>query len=418
MSYSIAMLSVHTSPLDSPGQTKDAGGMNVYIHELAHALAQQQSTIDIFTRRTSATTPQVVQISTNIRIIHINAGPLAPIRKHDLYHYLPLFERHIEEFRRKEERNYNIIHSHYWLSGIAALSLARQWHIPHVTTFHTLARLKQLAHPDEPEPPLRLEMEDRLIEHTDCIIAPTTDERTQLLRHCGATTHQIKVIPCGVDLALFVPQNRQWARTQLGLPVQPPMLLFAGRLDPFKGPDLLLRAAARMKENAYIVIVGGKPGGDQDSKGLQELAKQLKINHRVRFSGAQPRHKMPLLYSAADITVVPSYHESFGLAAVESLACGTPVVATQAGGLMTVVQHGKTGFLIPRCPDLFAERLDTLLSDSNLYTKVSAAARPSVLRFSWASVARQVYSVYSELTDNKNLTDSCVLNHKAITMIR
>jgi D-inositol-3-phosphate glycosyltransferase len=399
MSCSVAMLSVHTSPLDNPGRTKDAGGMNVYMRELACALAKYNVKVDIFTRWTNEATPQVVQLAPDIRVIHIKAGPVAPIHKNDLYQYLPIFTRHIAEFHSREAGSYDILHSHYWLSGVAATRLASLWDIPHVTTFHTLARLKQLANPGEPELPLRLEMEQRLIQQVDRIIAPTVDERTELIRFCGATARQVEVIPCGVDLDLFVPHDRQQACEQLDLDASRPVLLFVGRLDPFKGPDVLLRAAAMMEEEAQVVIVGGKLSGDKDLKELQTLAKQLKISQRVRFLGARPRQEMPLIYSAAHITAVPSYHESFGLAAVESLACGTPVVATRAGGLMTVIHHGETGYLVPRCPGFFAERFDTLLSNPVIYAQMSAAARASVRRFSWGSIASEVYRVYDALVD-------------------
>lgn len=397
MSHSVAMLSVHTSPLDSPGRTRDAGGMNVYIRELAKALSHHHINIDIFTRRTDESTPQIVQLGRNVRVIHIKAGPVAPIHKHDLAQYLPTFARHVGEFAR--DTSYDVIHSHYWLSGVAGLHLARQWDVPHVTMFHTLARLKQLAHPGEAEPALRLEMEQRLTQQVDRIIAATADERSQIVRFCGIAPARVEVIPCGVDLKLFVPHARRQVREQLGLPLHTPVLLFAGRLDPFKGPDLLLRAAALMKEAAQILIVGGNPGEDKDLRQLRTLAAELNIDHRVRFLGARPQQELPLLYSAADVTVVPSYHESFGLVAVESLACGTPVVATRAGGLTSVVRQDENGFLVPRCPGFFAERLDTLLGDPDLYAKMSAAARPSVLQFSWASIADQVHAVYDELVD-------------------
>ncbi len=399
MSYSVAMLSVHTSPLDSPGRTKDAGGMNVYMRELAKALSHQNITIDIFTRWTHENIPQIVPLARNVRVIHIKAGPIAPVHKDDLYQYLPMFTRHIEEFRQHASLQYDLVHSHYWLSGVAAMRLADQWDVPHVTMFHTLGRLKQLANPDAPEPALRLEMEQHLVQQADCIIAATLDERTQIIRSCGATSSQIEVIPCGVDLKLFVPQERLQARKQLGLKSNLPVLLFAGRLDPFKGPDLLLRAVTLMEQEAQIVIVGGKLDDDKDMQSLQTLAAELNISQRVHFLGARPQQELPLLYSAADVTVVPSYHESFGLVAVESLACGTPVVATRAGGLTSVVRHGETGFLVPHCPGFFAERLDTLLSDPELSAQMAAAARPSVLQFSWASIARQVNTVYEELVN-------------------
>ena len=215
MSHAVAMLSIHTSPLDHPGSTKDAGGMNVYMRELAQKLANYHSQIDIFTRRTDKYTPQIVQLGKNTRVIHIQAGPIAPLHKNDLYQYTPTFARYIDEFRRNESMHYDLIHSHYWLSGVAATRLACHWNIPHVTMFHTLGRLKQLANPKEPEPPLRLEMEQRLIRHVDCIIASTSEERNQMIRYCGATASRVAVIPCGVDLKLFRPLSRSFARQRL-----------------------------------------------------------------------------------------------------------------------------------------------------------------------------------------------------------
>ena len=397
MQYSVAMLSIHTSPLDSPGRTTDAGGMNVYMRELAHELSRRQTIVDIFTRWTNDQQPRIVQLNPYVRVIHIKAGPLVPISKHDLYEYLPIFAQRIDEFRRSEAIDYDILHSHYWLSGVAAMRLAQRWHIPHVTMFHTLGRLKQLAHPGEPVPPLRLEMEQRLISHADRIIASTNDERTQMIRHCGATASRIHVIPCGVDLKHFVPHNKQRAREALKLQQERPVLLFVGRLDPFKGPDLLLRAAAMMEEDAQIVIVGGRLTGDKELQQLRKLAADLNISQRVKFLGARAQKDLPMIYSAADVTVLPSYHETFGLAAVESLACGTPVVATRAGGLTTIVQHAETGYLVPRCPGFFAERLDMLLRNPNLLAQMGSKARASVLQFSWKNVADQVQDVYHEL---------------------
>jgi D-inositol-3-phosphate glycosyltransferase len=396
MSFSVAMFSVHTSPLDSPGSTKDAGGMNVYMRELATKLGQRQTTVDIFTRWTNENSPRIVQLNTNVRVIHIKAGPITPVHKNDLFHYLPEYIHNIEAFRRSQARQYDVLHSHYWLSGVAAMQLAKRWDIPHVTMFHTLARLKQLANPNEKEPALRLEMEQQLIKQADRIIAATAGERAQLIRYCGATSNQVKVIPCGVDLRLFVPQNKLAARNALGLPPTQPVLLFVGRLDPFKGPDLLLQAAAMMNKDAQVVIVGGQLDGDEELVQLKILASDLDISERVHFFGARPQQDLPQVYSAADVTVIPSYHESFGLVAVESLACGTPVVATRSGGLTTIVKHGETGYLVPRCPGFFAERLDALLQDHALLEQMRLAARPSVRHFSWKSVADQVSSVYQE----------------------
>ncbi len=399
MSYSIAMLSMHTSPLDLPGSNRDAGGLNVYINQLAQELGQSQNIIDIFTRRTNKHTPTIVHITPYVRVIHIQAGPPAIIPKQELFQYTTDFARRIEEFRCKEHTQYDVVHSHYWLSGASALQLSQRWAIPHIIMFHTLAHLKQLANPEEAEPFNRLDMERRLIKQADCIIASTPEERLQMIRHCGATAGQVRVIPCGIDLKLFKPHDRQQARTKLGIGYQEPVVLFVGRLDPFKGPDVLLRSAALMRTKTQIVIVGGKSASDKDTQLLKELAIQLKISKRVHFIGAQPQHKLPPIYSAADVTVIPSYHESFGLAAVESLACGTPVVATRAGGLKTIVQNNTTGYLVPRCPGFFAERLDTLLQNPGTLNKMRVATRPSILQYSWSNVAERVQNMYEDVVN-------------------
>jgi D-inositol-3-phosphate glycosyltransferase len=375
--------------------------MNVYMRELAHELGQQNIHVDIFTRWTNESTPRIVQLHRNVRVIHIQAGPRASICKDDLYQYLPSFAQQIEEFRRSNAIYYDLLHSHYWLASVSGTRLAKWWDVPHITMFHTLARLKQLAHPNEPESQLRLETEQRLIQQVDRIIAATEEERMQMIRLCAASVRQVQVVPCGVDLKLFVPHRRQQAREKLGL--QHPMLLFVGRLDPFKGADLLLQAAAMMEEAAEVVIVGGAFTGDSDLQKLRALAADLGISRRVHFLGARPQRQLPPLYSAADITVMPSYHESFGLVAVESLACGTPVVATRAGGLTTIVHHGETGYLVPRCPGFFAERLDTLLRDSDLRGHMQAAARRSVLQYSWRSVANRMHSVYKDVLSETRL---------------
>ena len=397
MSHTIAMLSVHTSPLDSPGRTKDAGGMNVYIRELATELGRRGNSVDIFTRQTHERTPKIVHLMPNVRVIHISAGPKSPLHKNSLFPYIPSFVAQVAMFADMEARSYDILHSHYWLSGVAGVELAWRWDIPHVTMFHTLARLKQLAHPEEQESQQRLDAEQHLLQSVDCVIAATTDERTQLMRYCGAPMSSVQVIPCGVDLKLFVPYSQRQARIHLGLNTHQPLVLFAGRLDPFKGPDILLRAASMMEEQVQIVIVGGSLTHDKDLQNLRRLASELDIEQRVQFLGAQPQHVLPYLYSAADVTVVPSYHESFGLVAVESLACGTPVVATRAGGLTTIVRNDENGYLVPRCPGFFAERLDAIVSSPETKARLQREARRSVHQFSWQSVATQVDDVYSDL---------------------
>lgn len=405
MSYAVAMLSVHTSPLAMPGSAKDAGGMNVYIRELARTLGQFPFTIDIFTRRTHPDLPEIIYLTPRVRVIHLEAGPAASLDKHKLYQYVPVLAHQMRTFAYREHKKYDVLHSHYWLSGMVAHQLARCWRVPHLTMFHTLAHLKQLANPAQAESALRLETERQLIQHSERIIATTSDERTQIIRHCGAPFDKVKVIPCGVDLRRFVAHNRREARLQLGLNADQPVLLFVGRLDPFKGPDVFLQAAALMQQQAQLVIVGGNTAGDPEIDQLRLLADDLQLQKRVHFLGARPQEELPLIYSAADITVVPSYHESFGMAAVESLACETPVVATRAGGLITVVRHGETGYLVPRTPSSFAERLDELLSSPATHERMRQAARPSVLQYSWESVAEQMRKVYEDVLRETVIAD-------------
>lgn len=397
MSYAVAMLSVHTSPLALPGSAKDAGGMNVYIREMARELGRSPFTIDIFTRRTHPDQPEMVYLTPRVRVINITAGPAAPVDKHDLSQYLPELTHQIEVFARRERKHYNLLHSHYWLSGVVAQQLASRWHVPHIIMFHTLAHLKQLANPAQTESTLRLETERQLIQRAERIIATTADERAQIMRHCAATSDQVEVIPCGVDLERFVTHERRQARIQLGLNPDQPVLLFVGRLDPFKGPDVFLQAAAMMQKKAHLLVVGGNAAGDPEIEKLRQLACDLRIQKRVHFLGARPQEELPLIYSAADITVIPSYHESFGMAAVESLACGTPVVATRAGGLLTVVSQGETGYLVPRCPGFFAERLDSLLHSPATLERMRRVARASVIQYSWASVGNQMRKVYEDV---------------------
>nr|BBH95097.1 glycosyl transferase family 1 [Thermogemmatispora argillosa] len=397
MRHAIAMLCVHTSPLDMPGQTPDAGGMNVYIRSLARELGQRQIAVDIFTRRTDEHLPPIVPLGPRTRVIHVEAGPIARLPKQDLYPYLPQFCAAVESFRLSEGLTYDLVHSHYWLSACAGLELARRWGIAHVTMFHTLARVKLLSDPSSQEPPLRAQMEARVVAEVDRIIAATTEERLHLLNLYAASPVRIRVIPCGVDLRHFAPQDRFKARQRYQLPFDRPLILFAGRLDPFKGPDMLLQALALMEEQAEAVIVGGKLRGDRELQRLRRLAASLGLTSRVHFLGALPPCEMPFIYSAVDVTVVPSCNESFGLAAVESLACGTPVVATRVGGLAAIVRHGETGYLVPRCPSFFAERLDFMLHHPLLLAQMRRAARPSVMRFNWQQIAAQVMGVYAEL---------------------
>lgn len=398
MCFRVAMLSLHTSPLAPLGRTADAGGMNVYVRELARELGKRGLIVDIFTRWTDPTTPWIFPLSEQVRIVHIKAGPIAKVHKHDLFQYIPEFVRRVQQFTEHEQHGYDVIHSHYWLSGVAGMRLAETWDIPHLTMFHTLARLKQQARPEERESSLRIEYEGRIITNVDQIAVATPHEREQITRIYGISPQRMTVVPCGVDLQQFKPLDRTQARASLGLNGKS-VLLFVGRPDPLKGGELLIQAAQLLRQPATVVMVGGSLEGDPELERLQALARKQGLDDKVHFVGAIPQEDLPRFYSAADLVVIPSHYESFGLVAVEALACGTPVIATKVGGLQYIVQDGKNGFLIPwRCAGLFAEQIEAILSDPTLLEQLRAAARPSVTSYSWRSVAAQIRQIYYRLT--------------------
>jgi D-inositol-3-phosphate glycosyltransferase len=401
------MLSLHTSPLAALGESSDAGGMNVYVRELARELGKRGLIVDIFTRWTDPTTPRILPLGERVRVVHIKAGPIAPLHKDDLFPHIPEFVRRVQQFTDHERCGYDVLHSHYWLSGVAGMQLAHAWDIPHLTMFHTLALLKQQARPEGAEPPLRLEYERRIIASVDRIAVATPHERDQIARLYGISKERMSIVPCGVDLHHFQPQDRAQARAALGLNGEP-TVLFLGRPDPLKGGDLLIQAMGLLEQPATALMVGGKLEGDSQLEHLRELAQERGLQDQIRFVGAVPQNDLPRYYSAADLMVVPSYYESFGLVAVEALACGTPVIATKVGGLQYIVQDGENGFLIPwRCSGLFAETIEDTLGDEELLAQLRAAARPSVRRYSWRSVAAHIRQVYYALASERNMVEAC-----------
>ncbi len=407
MCFRVAMLSLHTSPLAPLGKSVEAGGMNVYVRELARELGKHGLIVDIFTRWTDPTTPRILPLSEHVRVIHIKAGPIARLHKNDLFQHIPEFVRRVQQFADCEQHSYNVIHSHYWLSGVAGMQLAQAWDIPHMTMFHTLARLKQQARPEEQETALRIEYEGRIISSVDQIAVATPHERDQIARIYGVSRARMTIVPCGVDLRHFHPQNRQQARAALGLNGKP-TLLFVGRPDPLKGGDLLIQAAGLLQQPADVVMIGGNLEDDPELERLREAARAQGLADAVRFVGAVPQEELPRYYSAADLMVVPSYYESFGLVAVEALACGTPVIATKVGGLQYIVQDGENGFLVPwRCAGFFAEKIDEALGDETLLDGMRGNARASVLRYSWRAVAEQIRQVYDALTVERRPVAAC-----------
>ncbi|HLZ23752.1 MAG TPA: glycosyltransferase [Ktedonobacterales bacterium] len=406
MCFRVAMISLHTSPLAPIGRTRNAGGMNVYVRELSRELGQGSMYVDIFTRRSDPALPMVQWINERVRLIHIPAGPPTLLPPTELYPYVDEFARRVARFAERGEHGYDLIHSHYWLSATAGTILANEWDVPHVTMFHTVERLKGQQYGDPTAPitragAVRIEQEGCIAKAVDCVTVSTEQEGEQLRKLYGLPSSAIRVIPCGVDLRAFTPNSpaQQRAARQELSPDGLPVLLFVGRLDPIKGLDLLLESVASMRTRARLFIVGGNPEGDAEVDRLRSVAAALGIADRVVCPGAVPQPELVRYYRAADALVVTSRYESFGLAAVEALACGTPVVASAVGGLTSIVRDGENGLLVCwRRPDAFAERLDELLTDDALRARLAARARPSVERFSWRRIGDEVRGIYQELT--------------------
>lgn len=397
MKMRIAQVSAHTSPL-APLGGRETGGMNVYVLELSRELARLGLEIDIFTRR-DADLPRVEQIAENLRLVRVAAGPAMPIDKESIADHLPEFARDMRRFAHEDGRGYDLIHSHYWQSGWAGGHLARELGVPHTVMFHTLGEVKNRARFGEQEPRKRIRHERQIARRAAAIVTASDHERQLLQRYYGADPRRMHTIPCGVDLELFRPQDRAAARRRLGLPAASPVLLWVGRLEKLKGVDILISAVAQLDERDFTLLI---VGGDERAAGLKaELLAQAAaagVAANVRFEGAVAHDDLPVYYSAADVCVVPSYYESFGLVAVESMACGTPVVASRVGGLVSTVTDGVSGYLIPwRCPEPFAEKLEVLLNNRELRANLSRAAQRSMQRFAWEHVGRQMASLYGQV---------------------
>jgi D-inositol-3-phosphate glycosyltransferase len=402
------MLSVHTSPIATLG-VKDGGGMNVYVRELSRQLGRQGVAVDIFTRRCDPRTPEIVELSNNVRVVHIASGPPAPLGKEDLFALADDFAVEMAYFGLRDGVSYDVIHAHYWLSGWVALSLCRYWSAPIVQMFHTLAALKEEAArgaADGRESALRLDGERRLIAQVDAIVAGNARERAGIIWWYGASTPRITTIPCGIDLSCFRPTDRAAARAALGLG-DDPHLLFVGRIDPIKGIDFLIDGYAQLRADwtgtgtPRLIVVGGELCAGElgpDLARVRDRAAALGVADGLIFRGPQPHETLPLYYAATDFTVVPSRYESFGLVAIESMACGTPVIASRAGGLAYTVEDGRNGFLVPYGDaPILAATLDRALTDGAARPALRAGALATAQGYSWADVARRIRCLYCQL---------------------
>jgi D-inositol-3-phosphate glycosyltransferase len=403
VSLRVAMLSVHTCPLAALGG-KETGGMNVYVRELSRELGRMGVGVDVFTRSQDPSIPRVVRLGERARVIHLAAGAETPMARERVYEHLDEFVDGVDAWRIAGSIDYDLIHAHYWLSGVAGLSLKARWSVPVLQMFHTLGRLKNRVarSPIELEPPVRLHEEARIVAGADRIVAANVVERAELLRDYAAPASRVATIPCGVDTDLFVPGDRAEARGRLGLDDRP-VLLWVGRLAPIKGLDTLLDAVARLRTThvgVRLLIVGGD--ADEPSNGheasLRQRIDRLGLNDAVRFIGPQPQSVLPLYYVASDVTVLPSYYESFGMVALEAMACGSPVIASRVGGLVTTIRDGVTGFLVPDS-DVAAlgERIGNLLGDADLRWRIGREGVRWAAQHRWPCVAEAVCREYAAL---------------------
>jgi len=367
----------------------------VYIREVAFEMARRGVRSDIFTRRTSADEPEVTEVVEGVRVFAIQAGPQRPVHKELLPRLVRRFAEGVASYGP-----YDVVHSHYWLSGVAGAQLRRRWDVPHVVSFHTLARVKDAASPgDPPEPMFRKRGEDRVVAGADRIIAPTATERSQLIDLYGATPSDIFVAPPGVDLETFTPGDRAAAKRRFGFS-DDPLVVFVGRLQAFKGTDIAVDALGHLKRlvpDAQLAIVGGdSPRGSRGERmRLRLAARRLGVSDRLRFMEPVHHTELPELYRAADVVVVPSASESFGLVALEASACGTPVVATAVGGLRSIVRDGETGYLVRRRdPKSFAAALSRVLADPGTQDRLGTNAARLAHRFPWARTTDGILEAY------------------------
>jgi D-inositol-3-phosphate glycosyltransferase len=404
----IAMLSVHSCPVGTLG-AKDTGGMSVYIVELARELGKQGHLVDIYTRVHDPVDRLIYDLGQNVRLIHLRAGEDEPIHKLAVYSYLPDFACALETFRKKEESLvYDLVFSHYWLSGWVGQYLRLWWQVPHIIMFHTLGAVKNDVGIGETAPELRIETEKDLALSCRRIIAPTEREKEALISHYGASPERVGVVPCGVNLELFKPLDRQEAKRELGFGDEK-IVLFVGRLDELKGLEQLLKAVPHLQgvQKPGLVIVGGDEDSRYEKERLLKLSRNLNIEESVTFLGPVKQERLPYFYNAADVCVIPSYYESFGLVALESLACGTPVVTTDVGAAKNIIRQGETGYVVPdNEPCNLAGKIDLLLSKPDRDMNTALSIRASVCGFDWRNIARAIAGEMRLVLDKDCITVS------------
>jgi D-inositol-3-phosphate glycosyltransferase len=408
------MLSFHTCPLATLGG-KDTGGMNVYVRELVRALGRRGVGVDVFTRSQDEHVPHVLHhLGYGNRVVHVPAGPESPLDKAGLLQHLPAYVAGIRDFAARKGLRYDLLHGHYWLSGLAGLQLRSEWNVPLVQTFHTLGEMKNRVarSPEESASPGRLEGERRLMREAEWIVASTEAEVALFRWVYRIETDHVQVIEPGVDTARFYPIPADEAKEFIRLGQDRRALLFVGRIEPLKGLDSLLEALRLLKDRGVLqrhrlclLVIGGEPDApaervDAEMARLKQLCRTLGIADAVEFLGRRDQDTLQYYYAAAEAVVMPSHYESFGLVALEAMACGTPVVASETGGLAFLVKDGETGFHVPTGdPAALADKLALLLEDEALADRLGAQAAEYARGFTWQKVAEQMTALYGELRE-------------------
>lgn len=387
----IAMLSLHSSPIGALG-TRDTGGMSVYVVELARVLGRMGLSVDMYTQGERG---QIVHLAQNVRLIHLGIGSRPAIPKHALHQHISLFYRQLEDFRRAEKLRYDLIHSHYWLSGCLGELARRDWDAPHVVTFHTLGAVKNRMGADPREPAVRIAAEQQLVLSKSAVIVCAERERQYLTELYHADPDQVWVIPCGVNLDRFQPLDRDAARRRLGIGSEEKVILYVGRLDPLKGLEQLIEAFASLHEIPWrTLLIAGGSSDDPEALRLRTCAERFQAADRVLFAGRVPQSILPLYYSAADVAVIPSRYESFGLVALEALACGTPLAATRVGAMERLIPSPRFGRVVPDAsPTRLARALQEVLTRQADCSDV-AVRRALAMQYGWPRVAAQVLATY------------------------
>ena len=392
----VAMLSVHTSPLAPPG-SGDGGGMNVYVRSLASSLARAGVECEVLTRAVDRTQPRIVEVEPGFRVVHLEAGPRAPLRAGELGSVFDELVAAASSFL-EQAPPVDAVHAHYWASGAVGHRLKHALQVPLVTTFHTLALTKIAA--GLAEPIERTVVEQEVVRCSDRIVVSTLDECSELVDGYDAEPSRIEVVPPGVDHSIFSPGDRREARRRLGLP-DAPWMVFVGRIQPLKGVDVALRALALLDDpRVRLAVVGGPsgPDGEAEAEALHRLARELGIAERVQWVAPRPHEALADWYRAADVCLVPSRAESFGLVALEAMACGTPVVAADVGGLRSLIDHRQTGFLIEgRDPLGYVAAIELLFADPVRAAELGAAATSASLRYTWSMTAARLRRLYGDL---------------------